>query len=146
MKKVYVVDAVRTAVERFGGALGSVRPDDLLAEVIKGILKRNPAIDVNEIEDVIAGYANQAGEDNRNIARMSVLLAGLPVAVGGNTVNRLCASGLQAVMDGAQAIMCGDGNIFLAGGVESMSRAPYVMNKPDIAFSRFPEVYDTTIG
>lgn len=146
MKKVYVIDAVRTAVGRFGGTLSGIRPDDLLADVIRGILKRNPVIDINEIEDVIAGCANQAGEDNRNVARMSALLAGLPVSVGGNTVNRLCASGLQAVMDAARAIMCGDGNIYIAGGVESMSRAPYVMNKPDVAFSRYPEIYDTTIG
>ena len=146
MKKVYIVDAARTAVGRFGGALSTVRPDDLLAKVIVGILERNPSIDPNDIEDVIAGDANQAGEDNRNVARMSALLAGLPVTVAGTTVNRLCASGLQAIMDASRAIMCGDGNIFLAGGVESMSRAPYVMNKPDAAFSRKPEVFDTTIG
>lgn len=146
MKKVYVVDAVRSPVGKFGGTLSTVRPDDLLADVIKGLLNRHVNIDTNDIEDVIAGSANQAGEDNRDVARMSALLAGLPVTVGGNTVNRLCASGLQAVMDAARAIMCGDGNICLAGGVESMSRAPYVMNKPDAAFSRHPEVYDTTIG
>lgn len=146
MKKVYVVDAVRSAVGKFGGALSAVRPDDLLADIIKGLLDRNPNIDLTEIEDVISGCANQAGEDNRNVARMSALMAGLPVTVGGNTVNRLCASGLQAIMDAARAIMCGDGNIYLAGGVESMSRAPYVMNKPEAAFSRHPEVYDTTIG
>lgn len=146
MKKVYVVDAVRSPVGKFGGTLSTVRPDDLLADVIKGLLNRHVNIDTNDIEDVIAGSANQAGEDNRDVARMSALLAGLPVTVGGNTVNRLCASGLQAVMDAARAIMCGDGNIYLAGGVESMSRAPYVMNKPDAAFSRHPEVYDTTIG
>lgn len=146
MQKVYIVDAARTAVGRYGGALSTIRPDDLLAEVIKGIIKRNPNINVNEIEDVISGCANQAGEDNRNVARMALLLAGLPVTVAGNTVNRLCASGLQSVMDAARAIYHGDGGIYLAGGVESMSRAPYVMNKADAAFSRSPEVYDTTIG
>lgn len=146
MKRVFIVDAVRTAIGKYGGTLSTVRPDDLLAEVIKGVLTRNPSVDVNEIEDVIAGSANQAGEDNRNVARMAALLAGLPVSVAGNTVNRLCASGLQAIMDAARAIRCGDGNIFLAGGVESMSRAPYVMNKPEVAFSRHPEIYDTTIG
>lgn len=146
MKKAYIVDAARSAVGRFGGTLSSIRPDDLLATVISGILERNPHIDPSEIEDVIAGDANQAGEDNRNVARMSALLAGLPVTVAGTTVNRLCASGLQAIMDASRAILCGDGNVFLAGGVESMSRAPYVMNKPDAAFSRNPEVFDTTIG
>lgn len=146
MEKVYVADAVRSAVGKYGGTLSAVRPDDLLAEVIKGLLRRNSQIDLHEIEDVIAGCANQAGEDNRNVARMSLLLAGLPVSVAGCTVNRLCASGLQSVMDAARAIGCGDGGIYLAGGVESMSRAPYVMSKPDSAFSRNPEVYDTTIG
>jgi 3-oxoadipyl-CoA thiolase len=146
MQKVYVIDAARTPVGRYGGALSGIRPDDLLAKTIQAILKRNPKIDVNEIEDVIAGDANQAGEDNRNVARMAALLAGLPVSVAGNTVNRLCASGLQAVMDASRAIMCGDGAIFLAGGVESMSRAPYVVSKSDGAFSRKAEMYDTTIG
>ena len=146
METVYVIDAVRTAVGRYGGALSTIRPDDLLAEVIKALIKRNGKIDVNEIEDVIAGDANQAGEDNRNVARMSALLAGLPVSVAGNTVNRLCASGLQAIMDASRAIMCGDGNIFLAGGVESMTRAPFVMNKSDVSFSRKTEMYDSTIG
>ncbi|MGN6249002.1 MAG: thiolase family protein [Ginsengibacter sp.] len=146
METVYVIDAVRTAVGRYGGALSSVRPDDLLADVIEALVKRNGKIDVSEIEDVIAGDANQAGEDNRNVARMSALLAGLPVTVPGNTVNRLCASGLQAVMDASRALMCGDGNVFLAGGVESMSRAPFVMGKSEGAFSRKNEVYDSTIG
>lgn len=146
METVYVVDALRTAVGRYGGALSTIRPDDLLANVIEALIKRNGKIDVNEIEDVIAGDANQAGEDNRNVARMAALLAGLPVSVAGNTVNRLCASGLQAIMDASRAIMCGDGNIFLAGGVESMTRAPFVMNKAEAAFSRKSEIYDTTIG
>lgn len=146
MKEVFVIDAARTAVGKYGGTLSNVRPDDLLAHVIKQLVARNPAIDVHEIEDVIAGCANQAGEDNRNVARMSALLAGLPVTVGGNTVNRLCASGLQAIMDASRAIMCGDGDIYIAGGVESMTRAPFVMAKSDKAFGRTPEIYDTTIG
>lgn len=146
MRTVYVVDATRTPIGRYGGALSSVRPDDMLAHVIKTLIERNPSIDVNEIEDVIAGAANQAGEDNRDVARMAALLAGLPVTVGGNTVNRLCASGLQAIMDASRAIMCGDGEIYIAGGVESMSRAPFVMAKSEKAFGRAPELYDTTLG
>jgi 3-oxoadipyl-CoA thiolase len=146
MEKVYVIDALRTAIGRYGGGLSTIRPDDLLACVIESIVKRNGKIDVNDIEDVIAGDANQAGEDNRNVARMATLLAGLPVSVAGNTVNRLCASSLQAIMDASRAIICGDGNIFLAGGVESMTRAPFVMNKAEGAFSRRTEIYDSTIG
>ncbi len=146
MKEAFIVDAIRTPIGRYGGSLSSIRSDDLLAYSIKGILQRNPAIDLREIEDVIAGDANQAGEDNRNVARMAGLLAGLPVEVAGSTVNRLCASGLQAIMDAARAVMCGDGDIYLAGGVESMSRAPFVFAKSESAFSRNPEVYDTTIG
>ncbi|MEM9649976.1 MAG: 3-oxoadipyl-CoA thiolase, partial [Bacteroidota bacterium] len=146
MKTAYIIDAVRTPVGKYGGTLSSVRPDDLLAHVIKGILERNPSIDPSKIEDVIAGAANQAGEDNRNVARMAALLAGLPDSVGGNTVNRLCASGLQAVMDASRAVMCGDGEMYLAGGVESMSRAPMVLAKASSAFSRNAEIYDTTIG
>jgi len=146
METVYVIDALRTPIGRYGGALSSIRPDDLLAEVIKALVRRNGKIDVNEIEDVIAGDANQAGEDNRNVARMAALLAGLPVSVAGNTVNRLCASGLQSIMDASRAIMCGDGDIFLAGGVESMSRAPFVLGKSESAFGRKAEVYDSTIG
>lgn len=146
MKEVFVIDATRTPIGKYGGALSSVRPDDLLAHVIKTLIERNPSIDVNEIEDVIAGAANQAGEDNRNVARMAALLAGLPETVGGNTVNRLCASGLQAIMDASRAIMCGDGDIYIACGVESMSRAPFVVAKSDKAFGRAPEMYDTTIG
>ncbi len=146
MNKAYVIDAIRTPVGKYGGALSTIRPDDLLAHVIREIVKRNPSIDVNAIEDVIAGDANQAGEDNRNVARMAALLAGLPVSVAGNTVNRLCASGLQAVMDAARAIMCGEGGLYLAGGVESMTRAPFVMAKSSGAWNRTPEIYDTTIG
>jgi 3-oxoadipyl-CoA thiolase len=146
MKKVYVIDAVRTPIGKYGGALSTIRPDDLLAHVIKSLLQRNVSIDVNAIEDVIAGDANQAGEDNRNVARMAALLAGLPVTVPGNTVNRLCASGLQAIQDAARAIMCGDGELLIAGGVESMTRAPFVMLKSSGAWNRTPEVVDSTIG
>ena len=146
MQSAYIIDAVRTPIGRYGGALSSMRPDDLLALVIKSLLERNPTIDKNAIEDVIAGDANQAGEDNRNVARMAALLAGLPVTVAGNTVNRLCASGLQAIMDAARGLMCDEGLIYIAGGVESMTRAPFVMPKTDEKFSRKPEVFDTTIG
>lgn len=146
MKEVFVIDAVRTPVGKHGGSLSTVRPDDLLAHVIKKLIERNPNVDVNVIEDVIAGAANQAGEDNRDVARMAVLLAGLPITVGGNTVNRLCASGLQAIMDASRAIMCGDGEIYIAGGVESMTRAPFVMAKGETAFSRKVEMFDTSIG
>ena len=146
MKTTYIIDAVRTPVGKFAGALSTVRPDDLAALVIKTLLERNPGMDVNDIEDVILGAANQAGEDNRNVARMAALLAGLPVKVGGNTVNRLCASGLQAIMDASRAIIAGDGDIYIAGGTESMTRAPFVMAKSDSAFSRSHEVFDTTIG
>jgi 3-oxoadipyl-CoA thiolase len=146
MNTVYVIDSVRTPIGKFGGALSSIRPDDLLAHVIKALLQRNPGVDINAIEDVIAGDANQAGEDNRNVARMAALLAGLPVTVPGNTVNRLCASGLQAIMDSARAIACGDGDVFIAGGVESMTRAPFVMGKSSSAYSRQAEMFDSTIG
>jgi 3-oxoadipyl-CoA thiolase len=146
MQKVYVIDAVRTPVGKYGGALSSIRPDDLLAHVLRELLKRNPSLDVNAIEDVIAGDANQAGEDNRNVARMAALLSGLPVTVAGNTVNRLCASGLQAIMDASRAIMCDEGKCYIAGGVESMTRAPFVMAKSSNAWNRQPEVHDTTIG
>lgn len=146
MKSVYVIDAVRTPIGRYGGSLSSVRPDDLLAHAIKGLIGRNDKIDANHIEDVIAGAANQSGEDNRNVARMAALLAGLPVSVAGNTVNRLCASGLQAIMDASRAIACGDGEMMIACGVESMSRAPFVMPKSNAAFERNPQVFDTTMG
>ncbi|MFN7687297.1 MAG: acetyl-CoA C-acyltransferase [Sphingobacteriales bacterium] len=146
MKEVYVIDAVRTPIGKYGGALATVRPDDLLAIAIRGLLARHPSIDPNLIEDVIAGDANQAGEDNRNVARMAALLAGLPVSVAGSTVNRLCASGLQAIMDAARAIMCGEGDLYIACGVESMTRAPLVMGKAEEKFSRKTEIFDTTIG
>ncbi len=146
MQTAYVIDAVRTPIGKYGGALSGMRPDDLLAHVIKVLVKRNENIDPSAIEDVIAGGANQSGEDNRNVARMAALLAGLPVSVAGSTVNRLCASGLQAVMDAARAIACGDGDLFIACGVESMSRAPFVMPKSTSAFAREPQIFDTTLG
>lgn len=146
MKNVYIIDAVRTPIGRYGGALSSVRPDDLLAHVIKELLARNRSINPADIEDVIAGDANQAGEDNRNVARMAALLAGLPTSVAGNTVNRLCASGLQAIMDGSRQIMCDDAEFIIACGVESMSRAPFVLSKANQPFQRTAEVVDTTLG
>ena len=146
MQTVYIIDTVRTPVGKYGGALSTIRPDDLLAYIIKTLLQRNETIDVNAIEDVIAGAANQAGEDNRNVARMATLLAGLPVTVAGNTVNRLCASGLQAIMDGARMIKCGDAELIIACGVESMTRAPFVMNKSNEAWSRKAEIFDSTMG
>lgn len=146
MTKAYIIDTVRTPIGKYGGSLSTVRPDDLLAVVLKALIHRNENIDVNAIEDVIAGCANQAGEDNRDIARMASLLAGLPLTVGGNTVNRLCASGLQAIMDASRTIMCGDAELIIGCGVESMTRAPFVMGKSDAAFSRKNEIFDTTIG
>jgi acetyl-CoA C-acetyltransferase len=146
MEDVFVIDSVRTAIGKYGGALSAKRPDDLLAHVIRGLLKRNPGIDPSAIEDVIAGAANQSGEDNRNVARMASLLAGLPASVPGTTVNRLCASGLQAIMDASRAIACGDGRLMIACGVESMTRAPFVMPKASTAFDRQSAVYDTTMG
>lgn len=146
MNPVYIIDAVRTPIGKYGGALANTRPDDLLANAIKALLQRNNSIDVNAIEEVIAGAANQAGEDNRNVARMAALLAGLPITVAGNTVNRLCASGLQAIMDAARQVMCGDAALIIAGGVESMTRAPFVMAKATTGFQRTAEVYDTTLG
>lgn len=144
--QVYVIDALRTPIGKFGGSLAGVRPDDLAAHVIRAIIERNPAVPTEAIEDVIFGAANQAGEDNRDVARMALLLAGLPTHIGGVTVNRLCASGLQAVMDASRALQAGDGEIYLAGGVENMTRAPFVLAKSETAWGRTPEMYDTTIG
>lgn len=143
---VYLVDAVRTPIGRYGGAMAQVRPDDLAALVIRALLERNPQIDPAQIEDVILGAANQAGEDNRNVARMAALLAGLPVTVPGATVNRLCGSGLEAVNQAARAIQVGDGELYIAGGVESMTRAPFVMAKHGSGWERSVETHDTTIG
>ena len=146
METVYVIDTVRTPVGKYAGTLSAIRPDDLLVLVIKALVNRNPNLDVNAIEDVIAGAANQSGEDNRNVARMAALLAGLPVSVAGNTVNRLCASGLQAIMDASRTIACGDAQFMIACGVESMSRAPFVMPKATSAFDRNAQIFDTTMG
>lgn len=146
MHDAYLCDAVRTPIGRFGGALASVRADDLAAVPLEALLARNPGIAAASIDDVILGCANQAGEDNRNVARMAALLAGLPVDVPGTTINRLCGSGMDAVLMAARTIACGDAEIILAGGVESMSRAPFVMPKADSAFSRHAEIHDTTIG
>lgn len=146
MKAAYITDIIRTPVGKYGGALATVRPDDMAAFVIEQLVLRNSWLDRTQIEDVILGAANQAGEDNRNVARMALLLAGLPVEVAGVTVNRLCASGLQAIMDGARATMAGEGKIYIAGGVESMSRAPFVMPKHEEGFSRKAEIFDTTLG
>ena len=143
---VVIIDAVRTPIGRYGGALKDVRPDDLGALVIRSLIDRNPQVPVDEIEDVLLGCANQAGEDNRNVARMSALLAKLPLTVGGGTVNRLCGSGLMAVNDAVNNIKAGNGDIFIAGGVESMTRAPFVMAKSESAFGRDPQIYDTTLG
>ncbi len=146
LREAWIVEAVRTPVGRYGGALASVRPDDLAATVLRAVVDRS-GIDPALIEDVILGCANQAGEDNRDVARMAVLLAGLPVEVGGLTVNRLCGSGLQAINSAAHAIAVGDGDVFVGGGVESMTRAPYAMAKPEAAWDRGNrEVYDTTLG
>ena len=146
MQSAYIVDILRTPVGKFGGTLASVRPDDLAAHVIKALMDRNPNLDPALLEDVIFGAANQAGEDNRDVARMALLLAGLPITVGGVTVNRLCASGLQAIMDASRATMLGEGAAYIAGGVESMTRAPFVMAKNDQPFGRNAEIHDTTIG
>ncbi|MGE1165520.1 acetyl-CoA C-acyltransferase [Peribacillus simplex] len=147
MKDVVIIDAVRTPIGRYKGALKSVRPDDLGAIVIKALTDRNPELPPDQIEDVIFGNANQAGEDNRDVARMSALLAGLPVNVAGTTINRLCGSGLDAVMYAARSIAVGEGDIYIAGGTESMTRAPYVMAKPESEFPRGSmELQDTTIG
>jgi len=146
MLDAYIIDVMRTPVGKFGGTLAHTRPDDLLAGVIRAILMANENIELEAIEDVIAGAANQAGEDNRNVARMAALLAGLPVTVAGNTVNRLCASGLQAVMDAARQIRCGDAELVLACGVESMTRAPFVTAKASAPFQRSVETFDTTLG
>jgi len=142
----YIIDIVRTPVGKFGGTLNSVRPDDLAAHIIKSLIERNPQLDLSEVEDIIFGAANQAGEDNRNVARMAGLMAGLPIETAGVTVNRLCASGLQAIMDASRATMLNEGGAYIAGGVESMTRAPFVIAKAETPFSRNAEIYDTTIG
>ncbi|MCQ1838946.1 3-oxoadipyl-CoA thiolase [Neorhizobium galegae] len=146
MTEAYICDYIRTPIGRFGGSLSAVRADDLGAIPLKALMERNASVDWEAVADVIYGCANQAGEDNRNVARMSALLAGLPVSLGGTTMNRLCGSGMDAVITAARAIKAGEAELMIAGGVESMSRAPFVMPKADTAFSRNAEIYDTTIG
>jgi acetyl-CoA C-acetyltransferase/acetyl-CoA acyltransferase len=146
MTPVFICDYIRTPIGRYGGALSSVRPDDLGAVTLRALMARNVGVDWEAVEDVVLGCANQAGEDNRNVARMSALLAGLPVAVTGTTINRLCGSGMDAVITAARAIASGEANLVIAGGVESMSRAPFVMPKSETAFARGAAIYDTTIG
>ncbi len=146
MTDVFICDYIRTPIGRFGGSLASVRADDLGAVPLRALMARNPGVDWEALEDVILGCANQAGEDNRNVARMSALLAGLPVSVPGTTINRLCGSGMDAVLVAARQIRAGEADLMIAGGVESMSRAPFVMPKADAAFSRNAEIFDTTIG
>ncbi|MGR6654762.1 3-oxoadipyl-CoA thiolase [Pseudomonas mosselii] len=141
-----IIDAVRTPIGRYGGALASVRPDDLAAVPIKALMARHPELDWTAVDDVMLGCANQAGEDNRNVARMAGLLAGLPIEVPGTTINRLCGSGLDAIGNAARALRCGEAGLMLAGGVESMSRAPFVMGKSEQAFGRSAQLFDTTIG
>jgi acetyl-CoA acyltransferase len=146
MTEAYICDYIRTPIGRFGGSLSSVRADDLGAVPLKALMTRNAGVDWEAVDDVIFGCANQAGEDNRNVARMSSLLAGLPISVSGTTINRLCGSGMDAVIAAARAIKAGEAELLIAGGVESMSRAPFVMPKAETAFSRHAEIHDTTIG
>ncbi len=146
MKDAYIVDAIRTPIGRFGGALKDVRADDLGAVPLRALQERNPTVDWTAVDEVIYGCANQAGEDNRNVARMSSLLAGLPIEVPGSTINRLCGSGMDALGTAARAIKSGEASLMIAGGVESMTRAPFVMGKADSAFSRNAQIFDTTIG
>ena len=146
MKNVYIVDGLRSGIGSLGGSLARVRPDDLAAAVIRALLKRNPKLPADQIDDLILGCANQAGEDNRNVARMAGLLSGLPHTVSGITVNRLCASGLSAVIQASHQIASGEGDLLIAGGVESMTRAPYVLSKADAPFGRGQEIFDTTLG
>ncbi|MCG5481185.1 3-oxoadipyl-CoA thiolase [Sinorhizobium alkalisoli] len=146
MRDAYICDYIRTPIGRFGGALSAVRADDLGAVPLKALMERNGSVDWEAVDDVIFGCANQAGEDNRNVARMSLLLAGLPVSVSGTTINRLCGSGMDAVITAARAIKSGESDLMIAGGVESMSRAPFVLPKAESAFSRHAEIHDTTIG
>src|SRR3954465_5097721 len=145
MTDAYIVDGVRTAVGNIGGQLSEVRADDLAAHVISALVARHPVLDPARITDVILGCANQAGEDNRNVARMAALLAGLPVTVPGETVNRLCASGMSAVANAARSVKVGEGDYYIAGGVENMTRAPYVLSKGKTAFARDMELFDTSL-
>ena len=144
--EAYIINGTRTAIGNFGGTLSGVRPDDMAAHVLTALIKQNPNLDPNSIDDVILGCANQSGEDNRNVARMSLLLAGLPITIPGETVNRLCASGLSASIAAARAIMCGDADVMIAGGVESMTRAPWVMSKATTAYGRDSQLFDSSFG
>jgi acetyl-CoA acyltransferase len=146
MKNAYIIDGIRTPIGNFGGTLSTVRTDDLAAIVLKELMKRNPSIDQKQIADVLMGCANQSGEDNRNVARMALLIAGLPIEVPGETVNRLCASGLSASMAAARAIMIGEGDLMISGGVENMTRGPWVMSKASSAFGRDQQMYDSSFG
>ncbi|MDC5198337.1 acetyl-CoA C-acyltransferase, partial [Acinetobacter baumannii] len=146
LKNAYIIDAIRTPFGRYAGGLAPVRADDLGAVPIKALIQRNPSVDWEQVDDVIYGCANQAGEDNRNVGRMSALLAGLPYQVPATTINRLCGSSLDAIAIAARAIKAGEANLVIAGGVESMSRAPYVMGKSDSAFGRSQKIEDTTMG
>jgi len=146
MTEAFICDYIRTPIGRYGGSLSSVRADDLGAIPLKALMAKNASVDWEAVDDVVFGCANQAGEDNRNVARMSLLLAGLPVSVPGTTINRLCGSGMDAVITAARAVRSGEAELMIAGGVESMSRAPFVMPKADTAFSRAAEIHDTTIG
>lgn len=146
MEASYICDAIRTPIGRYGGMLSSIRTDDLAAFPIKALIERNPGVDWNALDDVVYGCVNQAGEDNRNVGRMALLLAGLPKEIPGVTVNRLCGSSMDAVATASRAIKCGEGELIIAGGVESMSRAPFVMGKPDAPFSRTAKIEDSTIG
>ncbi len=146
MKNAYIIDGTRSPIGNFKGKLAAVRPDDLMATIIKHLMGKNPEVPVDQIDDVIIGCANQAGEDNRNVARMALLLADLPVTVPGETVNRLCASGMSAIVQAMRAIRSGEGDLFIAGGVEGMSRAPYVISKPETAFGTDSKMYDSSFG
>ena len=146
MKDAYIIDGTRSAIGNFKGSLAAVRPDDLMASVLKSLIEKNPDLPLDQIDDVIIGCANQAGEDNRNIARMALLLAGIPVNVPGETVNRLCASGMSSIVQAMRAIKSDEGDLFIAGGVEGMSRAPYVISKSDSAFSTDSKMYDSSFG
>src|SRR3954464_15286111 len=145
-KSAFIIDGTRAPIGNLGGGLSDVRPDDMAAHVIVELMRRHPQLDPSAIADVVLGNANQAGEDNRNVARMAGLLAGLPVSVPGETVNRLCASGMAAVANVARAIKTGEGDLFIAGGVESMTRAPYVLSKASKSFGPDMELFDTTLG
>lgn len=146
MKQAYIVNGVRSAIGSFGGTLASVRTDDLAAIVLKALMDKNPGLDFSQVGDVLLGCANQAGEDNRNVARMALLLAGMPISVPGQTINRLCASGLSAAIDAARAIQCGDEEIMIAGGVENMTRGPLVMSKATSAYGRDQQLFDSSFG